>query len=337
MAPLALDRAVAPVDHDDRACDISRQIRSQKDGGADDVLRFAGASERRVLEKDAHEVGIVSAYLGIQGRFDQPRTNGIDAHTLLAELGGERAGEAQDPGLGSRVGGRVWRAHMHEGLDRADVDDATSALPQIFQEGMRHVEHTIEVDGHDVVPVLDHRRRLAGKGVAAVNARIVDEDADAANAGADRSGQAQTGRAVSDIERKTPRPSPIAFERRRRLLRGFGVGIERDDCRSGLGIAERNCPTDAGTRAGDGSDVVFEQSTDGRSSLVLRRWRPPRLGSARTRSRSLSNTGAPLGDQARPQRGAYFQMPRAAFTVVAVGSALRQNGESTAYANAQHW
>src|SRR5262245_59610099 len=118
MAPVALDRAVAPVDHDDRACDVSRQIRSQKGGGAYDILRFAGATKRRVLEKDAHEVGMVGAYLGIQGRFDQPRTNGIDAHTLLAELGGERAGEAQYPVLGGGVGGRVWRAHVHEGLDR---------------------------------------------------------------------------------------------------------------------------------------------------------------------------------------------------------------------------
>src|SRR5581483_4367910 len=72
-----------------------------------------------------------------------------------------------------------------ERLDRGDVDDTALAGAQGFEEGMRHVEHAIEIDGHDVVPVLDHGRRLAGKSVAAIDAGIVDENRDLADLLAD--------------------------------------------------------------------------------------------------------------------------------------------------------
>jgi hypothetical protein len=41
---------------------------------------------------------------------------------------------------------------------------------------MRHVENAVEVDRHDVLPILDHRFGIGGEGIAAVDAGIVDED-----------------------------------------------------------------------------------------------------------------------------------------------------------------
>jgi hypothetical protein len=83
-----------------------------------------------VVEKDLHEIGIVAAHLRVQRRFDQARSDGVDAHAMLAEFGGERAGKAQHAVLRGRVGRRVRRAHMHERLDRGDVDDPPLARAQ---------------------------------------------------------------------------------------------------------------------------------------------------------------------------------------------------------------
>src|SRR5262249_48957379 len=63
MVPIFSNRAVAAVRHDDRSCHISRQIGRKEDGWAGNVFRLAGAAERRVVEKDFHQVRVVGAHL----------------------------------------------------------------------------------------------------------------------------------------------------------------------------------------------------------------------------------------------------------------------------------
>src|SRR5579871_3799077 len=68
---------------------------------------------------------------------------------------------------------RVRRAHMHKGLDRGDVDDAALAGPQRIEEGVGDVEDAVEVDRHDILPVLQDGIGIGGETVAAVDAGIV--------------------------------------------------------------------------------------------------------------------------------------------------------------------
>src|SRR5215475_5570135 len=93
---------------------------------------------------------------------------------------------------------------MHEGLDRADVDDPPLAPAQLRKKGMRDVEDAIKVDGHDVVPVLDHRRGLRAKGMAAIDAGIVDEDRHLPDAFADVLSKPAAGLGVGDVEAEAP-------------------------------------------------------------------------------------------------------------------------------------
>ena len=63
---------------------------------------------------------------------------------------------------------------------------------------MRHVEHAIEIDRHDVLPVFDHGVRISGEGVAAVDASIVDQDGNLADFACDlRRGGAVAVRSVT--------------------------------------------------------------------------------------------------------------------------------------------
>ena len=127
-----------------------------------------------MVQEDAHELGVVGARCLVQRRLDQAGADGVDPHPVLAEFCRQRAGEAKHAVLRGGIGGRVGRAHVHERLDRTDVDNPAPRCAQLLQKSVRHVEHAVEVDGHDVLPVLDHRFAVRGEGVAAVDAGIVD-------------------------------------------------------------------------------------------------------------------------------------------------------------------
>src|SRR5262249_16704532 len=73
---------------------------------------------------------------------------------------------------------------------------------------MGHVEHAVEVDRHDVLPVLDHRFRLRGEGVAAVDAGIVDQDRDLADRRPDLRGNLPTP--IPPLGVHPPLPPPLA-------------------------------------------------------------------------------------------------------------------------------
>src|SRR5262245_7025354 len=195
-----LNRPIPAIDHQHRTRDVGRQIACQEDRRADDVLRLARPTEGRVLEEDPDKLGIVGADLCIEGGFDQARTDRIDAHAIPAELGSQRPGKAQQAGLGGGICRRIWRAHVHEGLDRADIDDPPLTAPKLLKKCVRDVEDTIEVDGHDVLPVLNDRRRLGAKGVAAIDPGIVHQDRDLAAALRDLGSQPPASVVVGNIE-----------------------------------------------------------------------------------------------------------------------------------------
>ena len=81
------DGAITAVGHHDGAGDIAGQFGREKDRRTDNILRLAGTPERRVIEKDFHQLRIGAADLFIERRFDEARANGVDAHAVLAEFG----------------------------------------------------------------------------------------------------------------------------------------------------------------------------------------------------------------------------------------------------------
>src|SRR5262249_58397909 len=97
-----------------------------------------------------------------------------------------------------------------ERLDRADVDDPAPGRAQLSEKGMGHVEHAVEVDRHDVLPVLDHRFGGRGESVAAVDAGIVDKHRDPAAGLADLRGNLAAFLALRHVEPDTTGLSPRA-------------------------------------------------------------------------------------------------------------------------------
>ena len=178
---------------------------------------------------------------------------------MLAELGGERPGEAEHGVLGGGVGRRVRRAHMHEGLDRADIDDAALAGAQRLEEGVGDVEHAVDIDRHDVLPVLQHGSGIGGEGVAAVDAGIVDEDRDLPDLVRDLLCDGDAVLAFGDVELEAFRLAAGVADFLRGLGGGLLVDVEQHHARALVRIAGRDGAADAGAGAGDDGDVIGEQ------------------------------------------------------------------------------
>jgi hypothetical protein len=101
---------------------------------------------------------------------------GGDQHAVLAEFSGERLGEAEYAVLGSGIGGRAWRADMHEGLNRANIDDAAFAGPQGLEKRIGDIKNLGKIVRDDLFPVVDHGKRCAQHAIAPRDAGIVDQD-----------------------------------------------------------------------------------------------------------------------------------------------------------------
>src|SRR4051794_10580291 len=123
-------------------------------------------------------IRVLGPRFGIDLRLDQSRPDRIDAYTVLAELGGESSREAQDAMFRRRVCGGVRPIHMHEGLDGTDVDDPPFGRPELVQEGMCDIEHAVQIDRQDIVPVLRHRHWIAGDVITPIDSGVVDKDGD---------------------------------------------------------------------------------------------------------------------------------------------------------------
>src|SRR5207248_11654055 len=109
--------------------------------------------------------------IGVSGRYD------IDGDAARCALERQRLGEADHAGLG---GGVVGLAELSgQGVDRADIDDASEApLAHGFDHRAAHVEATAEIDVDYRVPL------LAGhlvQGRIARDACIVHQDVDRAD------------------------------------------------------------------------------------------------------------------------------------------------------------
>jgi hypothetical protein len=124
---------------------------------------------------------------------------------------------------------------------------------------VRHVEHAVEVDRHDVLPVLDHGAGLGGERVAAIDAGIVDQDRDVADLAGDSGRHDAAGVAVRDVECERMRLADAIED----LLGGLGctvgIHVQHDHPGAFARIAERDGAADARACAGDGGDVRIEK------------------------------------------------------------------------------
>jgi hypothetical protein len=148
---------------------------------------------------------------------------------------------------------------MHKRLDGSNIDDAALGRAKRFEEGMRYVEHAVEVDRDDIFPILDHGCGLAGKRVAAVDAGIVDQDRNAPDPFAHGSRDRDAILALGDIEAKTRGAAAFAADFFRGLLGGLLIDIEQRDLGAFAGVTGRDRAADAGCRTRDNGDMIFEQ------------------------------------------------------------------------------
>ena len=134
-----------------------------------------------------------------------PGRDRVDADPARAELAGERAGQADQPGLGRAVRGGLGDAHLAQ--PRGDVDDRpAAALDHRRQRRAAGVEGGGEVGRDDLVPLgrldLEERPDLRPPGV-------VDEAVDAPEAVDDLLDQRLRLAAVGDVGGEASASAPV--------------------------------------------------------------------------------------------------------------------------------
>jgi hypothetical protein len=129
----------------------------------------------------------------------------------------------------------------------------------MVEKGVRDIEHALEVDADDVLPILDHRFRRRGEGIAPVDAGVVHQDRDLADPRADLGGDAAARHALGHIEPHARGRAPAVADDPLGLSRRGGVDVENDDVRTLPGIADGYCSADARSAAGDSGDVALKQ------------------------------------------------------------------------------
>ena len=109
----------------------------------------------------------------------------------------------------------------------------------------------------DGVPIRDHGLRLGGEGIAAIDAGVVDEHRDLAEAGADVAGGGLAGLAIRHVEHKACGLA-TAFAHHG-CGRGLRIAIEDEDARAVRAVAEVYRPADARAAAGDGGEPSLQK------------------------------------------------------------------------------
>ena len=122
------------------------------------------------------------------------------------------------------------------------------------QKSMCDVEDAVEIDGEDVVPVLGHGCRVAGNMVAAVDARVIDQDREV-TVPANFRGDLLACVAVCHIEFHGRSFAPGRRNECNGFICAFKVDVEHDDARALVGIGMANGLPDARSATGDGRDV----------------------------------------------------------------------------------
>ncbi len=130
---------------------------------------------------------------------------------------------------------------------------------QRLQQRMRDVEDAVEIDRHDVLPVLQHRIGIRGEGIAAVDAGIVDQDRDLTDLARDLLGDREAILALRHVERETLGFTAGTADLAGRVACGLGVDVEQHDARALTREAGRDRAADAGGGAGDDGDVILEK------------------------------------------------------------------------------
>jgi hypothetical protein len=121
---------------------------------------------------------------------------------------------------------------------RANVDDPSLGRTELVKEGVRDIEHAIQIDRQNIVPVLGHGSRVAGDRIAAVDAGVVDEDGDGAAVG-DLGGRGLACPPVGNIELHRRCLPACCRDKTDGLLRTIEVEVQNDDARAfpGVGLA----------------------------------------------------------------------------------------------------
>jgi hypothetical protein len=158
---------------------------------------------------------------------------------------------------------------------------------------VRDVEQAIKIDRHDVLPILDHGVRLSGKGVAPVDAGIVDQDRDLADFARHFRRDVAARQPVGDVEREGLRPATVGVDVGYGLGRGLAVDIEDGKRRALARETERNGATDPRARAGDDRDVIAQKP---------RHRRPPLCLTPASRDRAGGDAPSPWADMRRRYR-----------------------------------
>jgi len=112
---------------------------------------------------------------------------------------------------------------------------------------MRDIESAVEIYRQDVLPILDHGLGIGGKGVAPVDAGIVDQDRDRADVACDLRRDCAASHPIGDIEDKMLRLAAGITDIRRRLRRRLAIDVEHRELRALARIAERDGAADSGT------------------------------------------------------------------------------------------
>ena len=148
---------------------------------------------------------------------------------------------------------------MHEGLDRADIDDA----PLVAGSDPRNACVTLNTPVRLIAIIssqsLITASRCAGHAVAPRDAGVVDQDGDRADGVGDPFCHRGAGRAVGDIERKTVGGAAGVADQFCGFFCAFRVDIERDHPCALAGIADCDRAADAGACAGDDRDLVLKE------------------------------------------------------------------------------
>src|SRR5262249_40352164 len=162
------------------ARDVAGGVRGEEDTGIRDLLGAAETAERNLLEL-LRSAGRRVTKLRIPLRVAPLRIHGAGDHHVRAyakgaELRGQRADEAEQPGLRRRHRRRVGPAR--QARLPADRDDA--AVPPLLHAGddsAREIEGRVQIDAHHSMPVLYGG---LGDGRVRADGGVTDEHVDAA-------------------------------------------------------------------------------------------------------------------------------------------------------------
>jgi len=128
---------------------------------------------------------------------------------------------------------------------------------------MNDIEHAVEIDRHDVLPVLADDVGIGGEGVAPGNAGIVDEDRDLVGFCRDVRSDGAAGGAIGDVEPEVVRLAAGLDDVGGRCGRRLAIDISSNDLRALAGEAQRDGAADPGAGTGHHSGMILQKSWHG--------------------------------------------------------------------------